>query len=412
MIKKVLILIVFSNIVLFAQDFDLKLAQSTYLIYQRKNTITMLDPENLYIKSNDYTFHNYINMSSRASLGNLLCKGSFQLDYNELNKTKYDFTFKEAYLSYDLTDNLQLKAGRKFINWGVDYYLRPSAILDPQKNVSDFDNQTSKYVGNDVFEMDYYAGNLLFRGVYKNSFNHFTYRKSEYVGNINFLLDGWAVNIIGEYDELSKWKAGFNFTKVLGDQMEIHGEYINEKNQINYGINDALQYLDLKERINKFTMGFLLSMDIAHRDVRLICEYNYDQGGLTGNKWDIYKSYINESLMGMKNPSADVRKLSKSNYIDATTSYNVQEFSISSAICIVDNLPPLFNLIYYKPIILYNPSDHGSILILNLFAHTDNGVNFFFNTNYYGGDKNSIYFNIPYKYQLFFGISTNFDLIN
>ncbi len=412
MIYKLMLALLFFNTIIFAQDSYLKLAQSTYLIYEGKNLSSMLDPENVYITADNYTFNNFINMSSQTVISNLLCRGSFQLDYDQLNKTKYDFTIKEAYLSYDLSDNLQLQAGRKFVNWGVDYYMRPSAILDPQKSISDFDNQQSKFIGNDVVEMDYYAGNLLFRGVYKNSFNHFDFKQSEYVGNINFLLDGWAVNLIGSYDKASDWKGGFNFTKVISDQMEIHGEYINEKNMINYGVGDSFASEGFADRINRFTLGFLLSMDIADRDVRLICEYNYNQGGLTKNQWNTYKTYINKSLIDMHNPSAFARESAMLDYKQATTSYDVQDFGMSSIICIIDNLPPLFDFIYYEPIVLFDPSDLGTISILNLTAKASNSVNFFFNTNYYGGPKNSIYFNIPYKFQLEFGISTSLDLLD
>ena len=412
MIYKLILLMLFFNVVIFAQDSYLNLAQSTYLIYEGKNLSSVLDPENIYITADNYTFNNFINMSSQTVISNLLCRGSFQLNYNELNKTKYDFTLKEAYLSYDLSGSLQLLAGRKIINWGVDYYMRPSAILDPQKNISDINNQQSKFIGSDIVEMDYYAGDLLFRGVYKNSFNHFDLKQSEYVGNINFLLKGWAVNLIGSDDKASGWKGGFNFTKVISDQMEIHGEYINEKNLINYGLGDEIASENPPDRINRFTLGFLLSMDIANRDVRLICEYNYNQGGLTKSRWNTYKAYINKALIDMQNPSAAVRQSAMLNYKLATASYNIQDFGISSLICIIDNLPPLFNFIYYQPIVLFDPSDMGTISILNILAKASSSVDFFFNTNYYGGSKNSLYFNIPYKFQLQFGISTSLDLLD
>ena len=129
------------------------------------------------------------------------------------------FRIREAYGRLTLGD-FDFTAGRRILRWSVGYAFTPAGILDPPRRPTNPADRLNILQGRDLASVEYIHGTHSFNAVYAT-------------GDItdkvafcyNALIDGFDSSLIYAKDIDGRSFAGANFTRVVGEALEVHAEY-------------------------------------------------------------------------------------------------------------------------------------------------------------------------------------------
>lgn len=405
---KIILFSFFLNIA-FCQTFDYSVNLRSMLINYSQNNNTVLDPENKFdiIQKKEFVNLSLLKIDAEYfNEENLLIKTKYQLDYTNQYSDDFEHRFIEFYLSYSLAENVEVVLGRKLSDWGVSYYKRPSAIFDPELDFTDLNNSKSYFTGLDLFQIDYYADSFSLSYVYSNDIENFNSFNSINALKSMFMYKGWSVSLIYAFDNLKKNRIGAGFTNVFGETLEIHGEFLfTQKGKRKVFNNSGMGYESVSPFV-KFSLGFLYSINWNGRDVRWITEFYYNGSAYNKDTWTNYKDFIKSNYYGyLSNPAGGSASGYLTKYIQASSSFNIELMSDATIFTILDNLPPLFGKIAYRPVFLINPRDGSTILNFYSSCFIIDNLNAFFSGNIFFGGKETVFGAIPYNYEIFFGLN-------
>ena len=135
--------------------------------------------------------------------------------------------FKECFFQRSIFKNGLFVIGRSIQRWGTGYAFNPTDAVAPEKTLSDPENTEQSAAGNDMASVEFFWENSSLACCYLTRLHlGSTWRKEgsrlalRYYRNVlNFDL-----SFIARFHEDRSPLWGFNFSTVMGERIEIHGE--------------------------------------------------------------------------------------------------------------------------------------------------------------------------------------------
>jgi hypothetical protein len=132
-----------------------------------------------------------------------------------------DVRVRETYFGVSAGD-LDMTAGKRIVRWGTGYAFTATGILDPPRVATDPTDRLNLHEGREMVTADWVEGKhdltvaWAMRGAGTRDTAAIRY---------NVLVDGFDTSVIVAHDRGGPIFTGANFTRVLGEAVELHGEF-------------------------------------------------------------------------------------------------------------------------------------------------------------------------------------------
>ncbi len=278
--KKTLTLCLFVSLLIsddYSFDFDkIEVKSYEYSGYVKSELKYQMINENSPLYSNQDSIkanHNEISFDFDYFKDMYRVESSFVGIYDNIDSHENsEFVVNELFLKIKANDNFSFNFGKKSLKWGKGYFFNPIAFLDRPKDPTQPENAKEGFVMADVRYNKSYVGNL------KNMMVNFIYMPTgedlnsdyhsqnshNYALKLYLLYFDTDLEFIYLHSNADEDKIGFDFSKNLQTNFEIHGEFAKEEN----GYHSYL--LGLK---------YLTTTDLT-----ITSEYFYQSNGLNENE--------------------------------------------------------------------------------------------------------------------------------
>jgi hypothetical protein len=235
-------------------------------------------------------------------------RSTLQMRLENERETRSRLVLRELFFTFSPTSTLDLTLGRTILKWGTGYAYNPTGVIEPRRHPSDPSDRLRQFRGLDLAKADFYFHASSLTLVYLNTLQ--TGGKWQLTGDhrlamrLSTLFRGFDVSLISFWEKSHRGKIGFNFTKVLGVALEIHGEFLGQRG------SEALQHLIItankpdtlfrlppfaplyehKRRLfGKYLAGFQYTFG---GQANLAVEYFHNDEGLSGGNWQRFLDYL------------------------------------------------------------------------------------------------------------------------
>ncbi len=144
--------------------------------------------------------------------------------------------------------------GKKILRWGTGYAFTPTGVLDPPRDPTDPTDRLSLNEGREMVEADWVSGRNALAAVWASA-GVFGQRPAGMTDTTalryNTLIAGFDSSAIFAHDPGRPDFYGANFTRVVGQALEVHGEFAHrEKNaallggkyMVHSGVNTIFEF--------------------------------------------------------------------------------------------------------------------------------------------------------------------------
>ena len=289
-----------------AQDFDYRFSIVDEAAYSKLNLSTPVNEENRTlpqpIRSNTAVSNLYLGYGGLSTSLNFSALAS--------NTTVPDYSTAIRELSYDLSlsDNFDLTVGRKILKWGPGYAFNPTGVVEPQRTPSDPSDRLGQNVGRTLVSLNAFMGRSSLTLVYLNDAQvrsgAFHWGTHDYALRAYTFIKGLDLSGILHYREGDRLEAGTNMSYVIGDGLELHGEFLGkEGSSMTY--HDALvspdpdqiyasfPYTALYDRSDRIFYKLLLGAQYTFENgLNFAAEFYRNLDGLSRDQWNQWWKFI------------------------------------------------------------------------------------------------------------------------
>ena len=138
---------------------------------------------------------------------------------------------REAYARGSLLPWLDVEGGRRIVRWGTGYAFTPSGVLDPPRNATDPQDRLGLNEGVLLAKADAYAGPASITVVAS---------ERVHAARVRSTVRGVELAMIGAVDKGRRPSWGANFTHVVGNALEWHGEVLSHEGATGERASSAL----------------------------------------------------------------------------------------------------------------------------------------------------------------------------
>jgi hypothetical protein len=242
--------------------------------------------------------------------GRVQLEGSYEKDiYRIYAKTNTDLretysgasertVIYEAYGSIKPSSSLKVEMGKKAMRWGKGYAWSPAAFVDRPKDPDDPELALEGYI---VATADYiksFDGPLktfsftpVLLPVYENVNDGFGNRnKWNVAGRLYFLLYDTDIDLLFLTGGSRTDRYGFDFSRNLSTNFEVHGEFAYIRNQQKNVLDAAGKSRLLEQDAKSYLIGI---RHLTTFDLTTIVEYYHNDAGFGGDDIKNYYAFIN-----------------------------------------------------------------------------------------------------------------------
>lgn len=221
-----------------------------------------------------------------------------EISYENRDSCQSDLTVNQFYIQKDFSDNFVFIAGRSIQRWGTGFAFNPTDVVAPEKELSDPDNREKRAVGNDLFKIEYFGESFSLAVCFltrletgsaiKAKDPRLAFRIYKNIWDIDI---SFIALLTGRKSPL--W--GFNFSGVIGERLEIHGEISAQKGsycKYHPAANGALILYeadplrefnwDEQKIIVQYLAGFQYTLS---RNILWVAEYYHRDQGYSREEW-------------------------------------------------------------------------------------------------------------------------------
>jgi hypothetical protein len=274
--------------------------------YNKINITTPLNYDNRILPQP--TFSQIV--SASLSLGYSVFSGSlgFTAVMNDVSKPKYDYRIRELSADISITDEINLLIGKKILKWGTGYAFNPTGVVEPQRYPSDPSDRLNQNDGRMLLSLTVYHEKSSLTFVYLNDVKVLNstlhWDADEYAIQVNTFLSGFDISLIGHYRQGDRIECGANFSYVIGDQLELHGEclakmgssyqyhrIITTDNEKQIFVSDP--YMPLYDHSRQIFYKALFGGQYTFNNgVNLALEYYHNAEGLSPQEWNRWMNFV------------------------------------------------------------------------------------------------------------------------
>lgn len=216
---------------------------------------------------------------------------------------------KELYAALSVTDTVDVYAGRRILRWGTGYAWTPTGILDPSRDPSDPQDRLRLNRGRDVIGLDVIHGRQTLNVVYGApnliSDGDIAGDGTQLAARYGVLVRGLDLAIVGSLESRHPDKAGINATYVIGENLEVHAEWLAawgsdrlwpsaaaaDDPRITYAA-PPLEALRLPGHPLLHTVVAGINYTTA-AGWNVVAEYRHNGEGLSDDEWGRFVEYVN-----------------------------------------------------------------------------------------------------------------------
>jgi hypothetical protein len=239
--------------------------------------------------------------SLEKGIARLFVRANFDLQYsylgwehNESKKMIY-----EGYLSFKPSHSLSFTFGKQTLLWGKGYAWNPVAFVSRPKDPDDPDLALEGYITASADYIKSFQGPLktvsitpIIFPVYKNVNDDFgTVNNLNFAGKLYLLLYDTDIDIIGMTGGSRTSRAGFDFSRNLATNLEVHGEFAFINNQKNKIIDSQGNISEAKFDAKSYLLGIRY---LTPWDMTCILEYYRNGTGYSHSEMKDYFSFIDK----------------------------------------------------------------------------------------------------------------------
>jgi hypothetical protein len=168
-----------------------------------------------------------------------LSAGGFSLllnlstDTDNLRSPDYRYSVRELSFDYSLSDALDLTIGKKILKWGTGYAFNPTGVVEPQRSPSDPSDRLGQNEGSKLASLNVFSGKSSLTFVYVNDSRVESWKwyrgTQEFALRAYTFLSGLDLSIVGHYREGDRLELGTNWSYVVGNDLELHGEFLGKQ---------------------------------------------------------------------------------------------------------------------------------------------------------------------------------------
>ncbi|HXN46182.1 MAG TPA: hypothetical protein VN893_06045 [Bryobacteraceae bacterium] len=125
---------------------------------------------------------------------------------------------REAWGGFTAGD-FDFSLGKKILRWGTGYAFTPTGVLDPPRNPIDPTDRLSLNEGREMAAVDWVSGRHALTAVWASGITDTTALR------YNTMIAGFDSALIFAHDRGRPDFYGANFTRVVGEALEVHGEF-------------------------------------------------------------------------------------------------------------------------------------------------------------------------------------------
>jgi hypothetical protein len=142
------------------------------------------------------------------------------------DETHAQLRWRETYVGFSAGE-LDLAVGKRLQRWGTGYAFTATGILDPPRIAADPTDRLSLNEGREMIQADWIHSGHAFNLVWASAGlleRHRPGMRETAAFRYNVLIGGFDTSAIVAYDRGGPAFAGANFTRVLGQDVEVHSE--------------------------------------------------------------------------------------------------------------------------------------------------------------------------------------------
>lgn len=316
------------------------------------------------------------------------------------NDNQIDFNLFELYGSVNLPDTSFLLLGKKMYNWGKGYAFNPTGYVNPRK-----DPENPELAQSGIFSINYEYSKSFKSNLMKNtSFDLIVIPSTETINNkiseientdiagkLYFLFWDTDLNFMWYSSKTNPEKAGFDFSRNVLPNLEIHGEFNRFRNQPRFIIsNNILQ----TESINGYSYLFGIRW-LNKWNMTTISEYYHNDAGLNRKEFEDYNNFLlNAAISGNNSSIANAMNINRNYFSNTNPMQDYLYLKIS--------WPEPFNWVYFTPSIytIFNINDGSFILGVPLSYKPITNFEFILWPTFLAGNTNTEFGSKQYESKL------------
>ena len=227
---------------------------------------------------------------------------------NNLQTPVYTYSMRECAFDYSLSDELDLTIGKKILKWGTGYAFNPTGVVEPQRSPSDPSDRLGQNEGSKLVALNLFSGRSSITLVYVNDATieswKWRFGVQEFAVRAYAFFNGLDLSLVGHYKESDRLEAGMNWSYVVGNSLELHGEFLGKKgssalyHEIVATDNDqqvfsSNPYLPLYEHSSQIFYKLLLGGQFTFENgINIAIEYYRNTEGLTTVEWKRWMNFV------------------------------------------------------------------------------------------------------------------------
>ena len=305
-----------------------------------------------------YKLEPYLNAEYRTrDLGFVLkTHGSY---YSEANAR---FDLFEAYANFNPSFNTTLQAGKRVYSWGKGYAFNPVGFVNPLKDPENPElaqagllsaniEYVKSFSSGAIQSFSFLAVLIPTTDVDGTSFGEFN--NTDIALKSSFLIWDTDIDLLAYYSKIEAKRYGFDFSRNIQGNIEIHGEYSYNQYAPHFYIENNMAVGD---EIN--TSSYLIGLRyLSETNTTIIAEYYYNGTGLTKSEFGNYNSFLTNSASS--NDAAVVKQA-----LGVSQSYFKNNTLMQSYLYLKVTQPEPFDWLYFTPSIytIYNLADKSFLI--------------------------------------------------
>lgn len=227
----------------------------------------------------------------------------------------------ELFFNFFLGERLELDLGKEIIEWGTGYAWNPTAVISPLKNPKDPRDRLEALSGLEMVKLNLFLGGFTITGValpeldFPREYAYLPrWKSTEWAGKVYKLVEDIDLSFVAFGGGGSKSVLGMNFSRVLGNNLEVHGEiagkegsenFYLEKKSEEYSVNGTLvprvyEYSQSRKDEKKIYSQYVLGSQYTFQNgINLAIEYFHNNEGYNNKEWSEiieFLKYSNQAL--------------------------------------------------------------------------------------------------------------------
>jgi len=273
------------------------------------NTINMDTPINYKNSILPQPYRGNIGTSNISlAIGGLTTLLNFSTTTDNLHSPDYEFSLRECAFDYSLSDAVDITVGKKILKWGTGYAFNPTGVVEPQRSPSDPSDRLGQNEGSKLMSVDFFAGKSSLTFVYVNDGMVESWRwhwgTQEFALRAYTFLSGLDLSLVGHYREGDRLELGTNWSYVIGNDLELHGEFLGKQGSSTLyhqiiGTGDDQQifssypYTAMYDHSNEIFYKLLLGGQFTFENgINVAIEFYRNTEGLSGAQWKRWMKFV------------------------------------------------------------------------------------------------------------------------